>query len=139
MYDLKNMIKGIKNRYYGTSILGWCFILSLHLILCSCSSVQKRADASNQTVNETNNISTNPTLGRTSTIEKNIDKINWYFLSSNSHAIHLLKKYPDYIHWESLSKNKYGMSLLKENTHKINWSCLCLNPSAISLIEQNLI
>jgi membrane-bound lytic murein transglycosylase A len=74
MYDLKNMIKGIKNRYYGTSILGWCFILSLHLILCSCSSVQKRADASNQTVNETNNISTNPTLGRTSTIEKNIDK-----------------------------------------------------------------
>jgi len=31
-------------------------------------------------------------------IEKNIDKIDWYILSYNPNAMHLLEKNMDYIH-----------------------------------------
>ena len=41
------------------------------------------------------------------------DKINWYWLSANSNAIHLLE----------------------QNPNKINWNSLSLNPNAIHLLE----
>jgi hypothetical protein len=47
---------------------------------------------------------------------QNMDKINWFWLSSNPNAIHLLEK----------------------NLDKLNWSELCKNPNAIHILENNL-
>ena len=44
-------------------------------------------------------------------IEKNLDKINWYYLSKNPNAIHLLEKYPDNINWSNLSCCKHIFKL----------------------------
>jgi hypothetical protein len=46
-------------------------------------------------------------------LEKNLDKINWKYLSDQEHAI----------------------SLLEKNLDKIDWSELCNNLNAIHLIE----
>ena len=45
-------------------------------------------------------------------LEKNIDKIDWYWLSKNPNAI----------------------SILEENSDKIHWNALFANPNAISII-----
>jgi hypothetical protein len=50
-------------------------------------------------------------------LENNFDKINWFNLSSNPNAIHLLEANQDSIHWEQLSINpnifEYSHYLLK--------------------------
>ena len=44
--------------------------------------------------------------------QNNIEKLDWYYLSSNPNAIHLLKKNPDKIHWNNISLNP---SIFEEN------------------------
>jgi hypothetical protein len=53
----------------------------------------------------------------------NLDKINWYILSGNSTAIHILEKNLDKINWDELSGNK---SIFKLNTQDII-SYMCNN------------
>jgi hypothetical protein len=48
-----------------------------------------------------------------------MDKIDWYYLSTNPNAIHLLEKNLDKIDWEQLCKNPNGIFLLKNNMDKI--------------------
>ena len=38
-------------------------------------------------------------------MEQNPDKIDWYWLSRNPAAIHILEQNPDKINWDSLSRN----------------------------------
>jgi len=81
-------------------------------------------------------------------LEQNPDKINWYALSENPAAIHLiskaLKQNPDTdkIDWSRLSMNPAAIHLLEQNPVKIRWWTLSRNPAAIHLIskalEQNL-
>ena len=66
-------------------------------------------------------------------LEKNIDKIDWYSLSSNSNAIHILEKYPNEIIWNELCRNTSAMNLLKNNQDKINWFILSTNPSIFEI------
>ena len=100
-------------------------------------------------------------------LEKNVDKIDWFFLSRNSssRALHLLEthpdqicwkqlclnaneltrrlleKYPDEIHWKYLSMNNtsWAIAFLKQYPDKIHWEKLSGNPhpQAIALLEKH--
>ena len=83
-------------------------------------------------------------------LEINIDKINWYGLSKNSNAIHLLEKelkdnsHAANINWYSLSRNKNAITILQKelennpNSLKIHWFHLSFNPNAIPILEKEL-
>ena len=71
-------------------------------------------------------------------LEKNPNKIIWFWLSSNPNAIALLEKNQDKINWTNLSLNPNAMHLLEKNQDKINWGLLSKNPNAIHLLEKNL-
>ena len=60
-------------------------------------------------------------------LEKNPDKICWYWLSGNPNAIHLLEKNPDKICWGLLSSNPNAISILEKNQDKISWGNLSRN------------
>ena len=47
--------------------------------------------------------------------KKNIDKINWIYLSMNPNAINILEKYPDKVDWSILSENPRAINLLEKN------------------------
>ena len=68
-------------------------------------------------------------------LEQNKDKINWYALSGNPNAIHLiseaLEKNVDKINWEWLSENPSAIHLLEKNQDKIDWDWLCQTNPAI--------
>ena len=63
-----------------------------------------------------------------------INKFNWYWLSYNPNAIHLLEKNireanGDKIDWRMLSQNPNAIPLLEANKDKIDWWYLSQNPS----------
>ena len=58
-----------------------------------------------------------------------IEKIDWYALSANPNAIHLLEKNMDKINWDLLSANPNAIHLLEKNMDKIDWWSLSSNPS----------
>ena len=61
-------------------------------------------------------------------LEKNPDKIDWFYLSLNPAAIPLLQENPDKIDWTWLSANTSALQLLEENQLKIDWWELSKNP-----------
>ena len=65
---------------------------------------------------------------------KNTPVINWYWISRNPNAIHLLEKNPDKINWNLLSGNPNAIHLLEKNPDKINWNWLSYNPNALHLL-----
>jgi hypothetical protein len=76
------------------------------------------------------------------TIKKSI-KINWYNLSSNPYAIHLIEKhlipkYPKMIDWYKLSKNPKALHILKNNPDKIIYKGLSENPSIFEIDTEQL-
>ena len=50
-----------------------------------------------------------------------IKKLDWKRLSSNPHAIDLLKKQSHMINWNTLNYNINGFELLKEYPYLVNW------------------
>ena len=66
-----------------------------------------------------------------------IQKLHWFNLSRNPHAIDLLEQNQDKINWDWLSLNSNAISLLEQNKDKINWNNLSQNLNAIHLLEQN--
>ena len=67
-------------------------------------------------------------------MEKNPDKINWRWLSSNPNAIYLLEKNIDKVSWYNLSLNPNAIHLLEKNRDKINWDLFSKNPSIFQKI-----
>jgi hypothetical protein len=69
-----------------------------------------------------------------------MDKIDWYFLSGNHYAIHLLEQNVDNIRWDMLSTNIHAVRLLEDNLDKICWDRLLYNdnPRAFEIIERNI-
>lgn len=72
-------------------------------------------------------------------------RVNWYFLSGNPAAGHILKIHPNKINWDRLCENTSpeAIELLKDNIEnhdgdKINWASLSSNPAAISLLKDNM-
>ena len=63
-----------------------------------------------------------------SILENNLDKVSWYWLSSNPNAIHLLEKNLDKVDWSELSLNPNAMHILEKNLDKIDWARLSTNP-----------
>ena len=66
-------------------------------------------------------------------MEKNQDKVNWYWLSQNPNAIHLLERNPTRINWYGLSVNPNSSSLLEKYPEKIAWEWISKNPSIFEL------
>lgn len=95
-------------------------------------------------------------------LEANPRKIDWFYLSSNTEAIHLLEaellNEENRVDWDELSKNPEAIHLLEAQVHlesnfvkdeiplvssfktnyKIHWPNLCTNPNAIPLLEAHL-
>jgi hypothetical protein len=73
-------------------------------------------------------------------LEKNIDKIDWENLSSNScpRVIRILEQHTGKVDWSYLSANSGAVDILKKNQDKIHWTELASNPCprAIELLEQ---
>jgi len=71
-----------------------------------------------------------------------LDKINWYGLSENPAAMHILNdpKYYEYIEWKYIIKNKNAVELVKNNLHMVEnyWFDICRQPHLIDIIEQNM-
>ena len=70
-------------------------------------------------------------------MEKNLDKVNWFWLSANPNAIQLLEKNPEKIKWCWLSRNPNAIHLLEKNPEKIDWYELNKNSNAMHLLEKN--
>ena len=77
-------------------------------------------------------------------LKANLDKINYYHLSANSHynAIDFLEnntQYIEFIEWYELSANFYAINLIEQNFNKIKGMFLSLNenPLIINLLKQN--
>lgn len=64
--------------------------------------------------------------------------VNWKYLSLQPFAINLLKNNNDYIDWDYLSFNENAIDLLNKNYEKINWSALMFNKNGKQIIEHNL-
>ena len=58
-----------------------------------------------------------------------IDRVNWYRLSSNPNAIHILEKNLDKVDWSELSLNPNAIHMLEKNVDKVNWYWLSKNPN----------
>ena len=71
-------------------------------------------------------------------LEKNVDKIDWNFLSSNESAIHILEQNVDKIVWTVLSRNRNAIQLLEQNMDKISWWLLSGNENAVHLLTKNM-
>jgi len=64
--------------------------------------------------------------------------MNWFSLSANPSAIHLLESNLDKVEWSVLSVNPSAIHLLEANLDKVDWNQLSSNPNAIHLLEANL-
>ena len=71
-------------------------------------------------------------------LEKNLDKIDWHWLSMNPNAIHILEKNLDKVYWGGLSANPNAIHILEKNLDKVDWRWLSKNPNAIHILEKNL-
>ena len=56
-------------------------------------------------------------------LENNIDKVNWDYLSINTHsrAIHILEKNIDKVDWSNLSSNPSAIDILEQHIDKVEW------------------
>jgi len=63
-------------------------------------------------------------------LEEHPEKINWFYLSANPNAIHLLEANPEKIDWFNLS----AIRLLEANLDKINYLKLCRNSGIFDTI-----
>lgn len=66
-------------------------------------------------------------------MEQNPDKINWWWLSGNPNAIHLLEQNTDKIDWYMLSTNPNAIHILEQN-HKIYWDNISTNTNLLELL-----
>lgn len=87
-------------------------------------------------------LSGNPSFEVMSIIESNIDKndsIDWYDLSKNPKAVHILRNNIDKIDWDSLCENESpeAIDLLQEYPENINWDKLSGNCYGIPILEKN--
>ena len=67
-------------------------------------------------------------------LEKNLDKIDSYYLSTNPNAIHIIEQKLDKLDnddWYALSNNEnpYAIRILEQNLDKISWDNLSRNPN----------
>jgi hypothetical protein len=64
-----------------------------------------------------------------------MDKIDWYLLSSNENAIHILEKNKEWIDWSALSSNANAIPLLKKYKELIDYNIIYYNPNVFNLFK----
>jgi hypothetical protein len=69
-------------------------------------------------------------------IENNLDKVDWFVLSSNVNASRLLDENITKVDWYELMKNPGAIHLVYDDIDNIDWSCLSFNPNGVDLIEE---
>jgi len=74
-------------------------------------------------------LSENPSPSAIPLLEKNLDKVDWNWLSFNPNAIHLLEKNLDKVDWVRLSMNPNAIPILDKNLDKVDWAYLSENPN----------
>ncbi len=82
---------------------------------------------------------TNPSLIKI--IEEKIAKgvePEWYYLSKNKAACHILERNLDKVNWDMISRNRGAAYILENNLEKINWSIASANKGLIKILENNL-
>ena len=64
------------------------------------------------------------------------DKLFWVYLCRNPHAGQLLEKNLDKINWENLSSNSspIAIRILEQNLDKVDWSYLSSNRRAVDIL-----
>jgi len=71
-----------------------------------------------------------------------LDKINWWLLSSNAAAMHILNDpaYYRFINWGGILYNKNAVELVKNNFHMVKkyWIEICGQPHLIDIVEQHM-
>jgi hypothetical protein len=67
-----------------------------------------------------------------------MDKVNWYWLSENPSAMHILQANPDQIKWPNLCRNPAAIDILQENQDKIDWVYLSQNPAIFEYDYKNM-
>ena len=67
-----------------------------------------------------------------------INKLEWFYLSTNPNAIKLLQENQNKINWCLLSLNNNEIELLRENQDKICWNSISANKNAISLLSEKI-
>jgi len=65
-----------------------------------------------------------------------LDKLGWWYVSSNPNAISLLEQNPKKIDWYWLSGNPNAIHLLEQNPNNIGWTTLSANPSIFEIDYQ---
>ena len=68
---------------------------------------------------------------------KNIDKINWTYVSFNDAAHRLFISYPELVNWSYLSLQPFAINILANNQKYIDWDYLSFNENAIPLLHSN--
>ena len=58
-----------------------------------------------------------------------IDKVDWYGLSSNPNAIHMIEKNLDKVSWYGLSENPNAIHIFEKNLDKVYWYWVSFNPN----------
>ena len=65
-----------------------------------------------------------------------IDKFNWYNLSRNKNAVHILEKKLDEVNWNMSTEN--ASHILEKKLDKVHWNMLSSNKNAVHILENNL-
>ena len=69
-------------------------------------------------------------------LERNLEKIDWFYLSGNPNAISLLERNLEKVDWFYLSGNPNAIPILEKNLDKVDWEMLSANPNALHLVAR---
>lgn len=76
-------------------------------------------------------------------MDKQLNTINWYFLSCNPNVFylfnkpHLYEKCKHLIHWSVMCDLPNCIPFLEKHLDKVQWHWLCQNPNAIPFLEKH--
>ncbi len=71
-------------------------------------------------------------------LECNLDKVDWDMISKNKRAAYIIENHLEKINWDIASTNKGLIKILENNLDKVNWSNLSCNENAGRILEKNL-
>ena len=67
---------------------------------------------------------------------QHLDKVDWWHLSENPNAIHILEKNLGKVYWTYLSYNSNAIHILEKNLDKVYWNYLSANQNAHLLLSK---
>jgi len=65
-----------------------------------------------------------------------LEQMNWFSLSANPSAIHLLESNIEMVNWDRLSANPSAIHLLEANLDKVDWNQFVVQSKRHSFVER---